>query len=103
MQQSKEARQGQVLDRLYMLKRLGLIYDTMIWARITQSLRSIQDTKMLSNICLYSSKGKPITFNKMTIPTKHAGTVHKKHRAVSDGHKITGKDLLYNKKRKIKE
>ena len=75
-------------------KEIGFnLHDTMIWAK--DNAVPTQHTRYQNafEYMFVFSKGKPITFNKMTIPTKHAGTVHK-NTETSDGHKNNGKDSI---------
>lgn len=84
-------------------KEIGFnLHDTMIWAK--DNAVPTQHTRYQNafEYMFVFSKGKPITFNKMTIPTKHAGTVHKKHRAVSDGHKNNGEGFYITKSEKLR-
>ena len=99
----KGSETGTSFRQVYMLKRLGLICnDTMIWAK--DNAVPTQHTRYQNafEYMFVFSKGKLITFNKMTIPTKHAGTVYKKHRSVSDGHKNNGEGFYITKKEKLR-
>ena len=79
------------------------LHDTMIWAK--DNAVPTQHTRYQHSFeyMFVLSKGSPSTFNKLTTPTKHAGTKHRKHRSVGGGHIVNGEGYYITKETKLRD
>lgn len=78
------------------------LHDTMIWCK--DNAVPTQHTRYQNALeyMFVLSKGKPNTFNKLTEPTKGAGTRHKKHRSTGGGHDNNDEGYYVTKSEKLR-
>lgn len=77
------------------------VHDTMIWCK--DNAVPTQHTRYQNawEYMLVLSKGVPKTFGKLQEPSKHAGAIHKKHRAVGGGHLNNDEGFYVTKETKL--
>ena len=78
------------------------VHDTMIWCKDNPVPTQHTRYQNAWEYMFIFAKGSPNAFGKLQVPSKHAGTVHKKHRAKGTGHLNNEEGVYTTKETKLR-